>query len=98
MPSVGNVTHSGKDHKGANTTEYKSLPHILINLGVQENIQHIFGYKNRNLERAQILTQKKVVAFGHQKTKTTKGQQEMCRGSNPDWTRIKTKSDVVIKK
>lgn len=32
------------------------------------------------------------------KTKTTKAQQQRCRGSNLDSTRIKTKSDVVIKK
>lgn len=67
-------------------------------------MQHIIGYKNRNLERAQILTLRKVVGFGHQKmlslmkTKTTKAQQQKCRGSNLDSTRIKTKSDVVIKK
>lgn len=102
--SVGNVAHSGKDHKGANTTEYKILPHTLINLEVQENIQYIIGYKNRNLERAQILTERKVVAFGHQKMlflikiKTTNAQQQRCRGSNSDELELKLKVNAVIKK
>lgn len=60
---LGNVTYPGKDHNGANTTEYKILPHTLINVKVCENTYYIIVYKNRNLETTQILTYWKAMAF-----------------------------------
>jgi hypothetical protein len=52
---LGNVTYSGRDHNGANTTECRILPHMLENLKICENTQCIVVYKNRNLETTLIL-------------------------------------------